>query len=121
MARRVLADAGFRGLRVDASGIGRRWAVFDADQVDLSGLAVRPWRAGDRIRPFGMAGAKKLSDLFVDEKVPSPVRSRMAVLAMDDEALWVVGVRASGRGAVTSSTRRLAVFAADMDTCVDDA
>lgn len=121
MARRALVDSGFRGLRVDASGIGREWAVFDADQMDVGGLAIRPWRAGDRIYPFGMTGAKKLSDLFVDAKVPRPVRSRLAVLAMGDEALWVVGVRASGRGAVTSSTRRLAVFMADMDTCVDDA
>lgn len=121
MANRALVDSGFRGLRVDASGIGRTWAVFDADQVDLSGLVIRPWRAGDRIHPFGMAGAKKLSDLFVDEKVPRPIRLRLAVLAMGDEALWVVGVRASGRGAVTSSTKRLAVFAADMDDCLDDA
>ena len=119
VANRALADSGLRGLRVDASGIGCKWAVFDADQVDLSGMAIRPWRAGDRIRPFGMAGGKKLSDLFVDEKVPRPVRSRLAVLAMGDEALWVVGVRASGRGAVTSSTRRLVVFTADMDDCVD--
>ena len=68
-----------------------------------------------------MAGTKKLSDLFVDEKVPRSRRSRLAVLAMGDEALWVVGVRASGRGAVTSSTSHLAVFVADMDDCVDDA
>ncbi len=119
MANCALADSGFRGLRVDASGIGCKWVVFDADRVDLSGLAIRPWRAGDRIHPFGMVGGKKLSDLFVDEKVPRPVRSRLAVLAMGDEALWVVGVRASGRGAVTSSTRRLVVFTADMDDCLD--
>jgi len=121
MARSALADSGFRELRVDASGIGREWAVFDADQVDLNGLMIRPWRAGDRIRPFGMTGAKKLSDLFVDDKVPRSVRPHLAVLAMGNDALWVVGVRASGTGAVTSSTKRLVVFAADLDTCVDDA
>ncbi len=121
MANRALTDSGFPGLCVNASNIGREWAVFDADQVDLDALVVRPWRSGDRIYPFGMAGAKKLSDLFVDEKVPRPVRSRLPVLAIGDEALWVVGVRASGRGAVVSSTRRLVVFVADMDDCVDDA
>ncbi|HPU75050.1 MAG TPA: tRNA lysidine(34) synthetase TilS [Bacillota bacterium] len=121
MASRALADSGSRGLRVEASGIGREWTVFDADQVDLDALVIRPWRAGDRIRPFGMSGAKKLSDLFVDEKVPRPVRSRLAVLAMGDEALWVMGVRASAEGAVTSSTRRIAVLAADMDDSIDDA
>jgi len=57
----------------------------------------------------------------VDEKVPRPVRSRLAVLAMGDEALWVMGVRASAEGAVTSSTRRVAVLAADMDDSIDDA
>ena len=121
MANCALAGSGFRGLCVDALGIGREWAVFDADQIDLNTLVVRPWRAGDRISPFGMAGAKKLSDLFVDEKVPRSHRSRLAVLASGDEVLWVVGVRASGRGAVTSSTKHLVVVVANADDCVDDA
>ncbi len=124
MANRALADCGFGGLCVVASGIGREWAVFDADRVDLDALVIRPWREGDRISLFGMAGSKKLSDLFVDEKVPRSRRARLAVLASGagdgDEALWVVGVRASGRGAVTLSTRRLVVLAANADDFADD-
>jgi tRNA(Ile)-lysidine synthase len=31
-------------------------------------LLVRPWREGDRLQPLGMAGHKKLSDIFIDQR-----------------------------------------------------
>lgn len=31
---------------------------------------VRRWQAGDRVQPLGMAGSKKVQDIFVDNKVP---------------------------------------------------
>ena len=47
-------------------------AYFDADIV-AAPLRARAPRPGDRMRPFGLAGRKKLSDLFVDRKVPRRV------------------------------------------------
>jgi tRNA(Ile)-lysidine synthase len=61
-------------------------------------LALRRWRSGDRIRPFGMEGTKTVADLLSDMKVPMERRERTAVLCAGDEVLWVVGLRtADGR------------------------
>ncbi|MEM7037817.1 MAG: tRNA lysidine(34) synthetase TilS, partial [Bacteroidota bacterium] len=40
--------------------------MMDADAVEFP-ITVRHWKAGDRMRPLGMKGRKKLSDIFVDE------------------------------------------------------
>ncbi len=35
---------------------------------------VRTWQPGDRLKPVGMVGSKKLQDLFVDRKIPRSER-----------------------------------------------
>jgi tRNA(Ile)-lysidine synthase len=56
-------------------------------------LCVRAWRPGDRFRPLGMAGAKKLQDFFVDSRIPREARSRIPLLVVEDRIAWVVGHR----------------------------
>ncbi len=61
-------------------------------------LVVRPRRAGDRLRVFGLDGSKTLTDLMNELKVPRPARATWPLLcAADGEILWVVGQRASER------------------------
>lgn len=57
-------------------------------------LAVRGWRAGDRIRmPYG---TKKLKKLFGERRVPEPARDAVPVLVDASGAvLWVPGVARS--------------------------
>ena len=50
-------------------------AAFDLDAVRRAegSLQVRNFRPGDRFRPLGMAGHKKLKDLFIDRRrSPAP-------------------------------------------------
>jgi tRNA(Ile)-lysidine synthetase-like protein len=55
-------------------------------------LVVRGRRAGDRIRPRGLGGSKKLQDLLVDRKVPRAERDRVPVVAdATGRLVWVVG------------------------------
>ncbi len=56
-------------------------------------LVLRTRRRGDRIRL--PAGAKLLSDLLVDLKVPREARDALRVLAADGEVFWVEGLAAS--------------------------
>ncbi|MFB3816588.1 MAG: tRNA lysidine(34) synthetase TilS [Candidatus Methylomirabilales bacterium] len=56
-------------------------------------LSVRGWRAGDRFRPLGLAGQKKLQDFFVDEKIPRTGRGRVPLLLAGGRIAWVVGHR----------------------------
>lgn len=56
-------------------------------------LLIRHCRTGDRFRPSGMNGTKKLQDLFVDLKLTKEDRQESLLLLKDKEVLWVVGLR----------------------------
>ncbi|MEE9457791.1 MAG: tRNA lysidine(34) synthetase TilS, partial [bacterium] len=63
-------------------------------------LYVRARRDGDRVRPVGLGGTKKLQDIFVDAKVPASERRRWPVVCAGRDILWVPGiVLAEGAGA----------------------
>lgn len=55
-------------------------------RVDRS-FWVRPWQPGDRLKPIGLKGHKKVHDIFVDKKVPRTLRGT-----------WPVIVDSQGRG-----------------------
>ncbi|MHB1135369.1 MAG: tRNA lysidine(34) synthetase TilS [Coriobacteriia bacterium] len=64
-------------------------------------------REGDRMRPFGLEGTKKLSDLLVDVKVPQRLRRLTPVVRDGERIVWVAGVRLAEECRVTSTTRRV--------------
>jgi tRNA(Ile)-lysidine synthase len=61
------------------------------------GCVIRTRRAGDRIRPFGMNGSKKLQDYFTDRKIDEPWRDEIPLLCRGNEVFLAAGV---GAGAV---------------------
>lgn len=79
---------------------------FDYDKIKLP-ISVRTRRAGDRIRPFGLEGTKKIKKLFNDLKVPPYQRDRVPLVVSDedDEIYWVVGYRRGAAAPVTEDTR----------------
>lgn len=58
-------------------------------------LTVRSPAPGDRMRPLGMNGRKKLQDLFVDAKTPRRLRNRTPVVEIHGEVACVAGHRTS--------------------------
>ena len=97
-----------------ASGEGADAAEFCARQVTFP-LAVRAPQPGDRLRPDGMTGSKKLHDLFIDLKLPAEARRAAALVWADGDLLWVAGLRrAAGRLPAPGSgpVLRLELFAA---------
>ncbi len=79
---------------------------IDYNKVDLP-LRVRGWYPGDRIRPLGMSGEKKLQDLFVDEKIPRMQRDNIPLIISDDNIVWVAGLRLNHDYRVESETLRI--------------
>jgi len=70
---------------------GRHAALVRRDLVHGS-LAVRNRRPGDRFRPVGLNGRKKLQDYFVDRKVARRDRDAVPlVVDENDRIVWVVG------------------------------
>jgi len=82
-----------------------------ADSVTIDGgslgvLVVDAVRPGDRMRPLGMAGSRKLSDLLIDAKVPRRVRGLTPVVRDGERIVWLAGVRMSDEYRVTERTQR---------------
>ena len=77
-------------------------------------LQVRTPRPGDRMAPLGMAGdTLKLSDLFINAKIPRRLRARWPLVCAGGEIAWVPGLRVSERfrlrGDLPARVRRLSV------------
>ncbi len=70
-------------------------------------LWVRSWRPGDRLRPLGLSGTKKLQDLFVDCKVPRPERHKIPIFVDEEKILWVPGLALSEEVKVQDATQQI--------------
>jgi tRNA(Ile)-lysidine synthetase-like protein len=70
-------------------------AAIDLEKVGESPLWVRTIRDGDRMRPLGLNGSRKLQDILVDEKVPRALRRELLVVVCDGEIVWLPGYRIS--------------------------
>lgn len=81
-------------------------ACLDLDKLDFP-LIVRRWQHGDHFCPLGMDQLKKLSDFFVDEKVPVPEKQKIWILASGRKIVWVMGLRIDHRFRITDSTSRV--------------
>ncbi len=113
--------------RVPEAGLRIRWDVVDGRtgrtapvrgesvHMDLDaiqgGLLLRGPRAGDRLRPVGLGGTKKVHDILVDSKVPRRLRWRVPLLVDDAGVVWVVGHELDQRVRPHRETRRILVGA----------
>ena len=83
-------------LLLEKQSLGESAEAVEFAVADLSfPVQLRHCQPGDRIRPSGMSGTKKLQDLFVDLKLTREERQKTLVLLKGDEVLWVVGLRRS--------------------------
>lgn len=84
-------------------------AYIDKDKVTLP-LLWRKWKEGDSFHPLGMKGSKKLSDFFIDEKIPVTEKQSATVLTSGSEIVWVVGKRIDDRFRITGDTKTVLVI-----------
>jgi tRNA(Ile)-lysidine synthase len=80
----------------------------DADRVGPGELVLRTWKEGDVFVPLGMTAPKKLSDFFIDAKVPLFEKRSFPILeTRGGEIVWVCGQRIDDRFKITEGTRRV--------------
>jgi len=85
-------------------------AYVDADLL-IFPLVVRYRQDGDKFMPLGMKLLKKLSNFFVDEKVPLPQKAKVPLLINGNgEMIWVAGLRQDERYKVGATTKKVAIF-----------
>lgn len=74
-----------------------KWCFGATDCVYIDGdaiigpLHIRNRKDGDRFKPLGMQGSKKLKDFFIDEKVPRYIRDSIPLVVDGENIIWVVG------------------------------
>lgn len=79
-------------------------AWLDADAVGPQ-IVVRSRRPGDRVRPLGLGGEKKLQDILVDASVPREERDAVPLVCAPWGVAWVVGHRLDERAALREGSR----------------
>jgi len=86
--------------------------AFSADSTKLVyPLTLRSWQEGDHFYPLGMKGKKKLSDFFINEKLPLTQKNKVPVLVNgNNEIIWVCGLRPDDRYKVTTLTKKVIIF-----------
>ena len=85
---------------------GSHTKAFDMGKIQ-GDLLVRTRKAGDKIKPLGLGGTKKLKDIFIDKKVPRDSREKIPVIADSSKIIWVVGYDISDESKITDTTQEV--------------
>ena len=79
--------------------------LFDFDKVSLP-LKVRNRRNGDKFKPLGMKGIKKLKDFFIDEKIPRNKREKIPIIVDGNNIIvWIASLRMNEDFKITGNTK----------------
>jgi tRNA(Ile)-lysidine synthase len=74
-------------------------------------LTVRPWQQGDSFYPLGMKTRKKLSDFFIQEKIPLHLKRNVPLIVNGNgDIIWIGGYRPDERYKVHNQTEKVTIF-----------
>lgn len=83
---------------------------LDANEIS-DALELRVRQEGDRFEPLGMDGREtKLSDFFINVKLPQRARDRWPLLCMGNKVVWIPGYRLAHPFRLTDATRQALYF-----------
>ncbi|QPH41516.1 tRNA lysidine(34) synthetase TilS [Pedobacter endophyticus] len=85
-------------------------AFVNADRL-IFPLVLRNWQNGDKFIPLGMRHLKKVSDFFIDAKVPLHLKHTTPILVNGNgQIIWIAGMRQDNRYKLTATTEKVAIF-----------
>lgn len=95
-------------IRSRGEGNGGSTEYIDADSLPPGDLVLRTWAEGDWFVPLGMKARKKISDYFVDAKIPLYEKRNYPILeTKDGDIVWLCGQRIDDRFKITEHTRNI--------------
>jgi tRNA(Ile)-lysidine synthase len=83
-----------------------RFACIDCDEIEFP-LLIRKWKQGDYFQPLGMTGFKKVSDFFIDQKIPIHEKENTWLLCSGKKIVWIMGHRLDNRFKVTPQSKQV--------------
>ncbi|MBE9585596.1 tRNA lysidine(34) synthetase TilS [Mucilaginibacter sp. JRF] len=82
----------------------------DADKL-IYPLSIRHWQQSDYFYPLGMKTRKKLSDFFINLKIPLHKKQQKPLLVNGNgDIMWVAGYRPDERYKVSHNTKKVTIF-----------
>lgn len=95
-----ISDEGFKIIKTP------NVACLDLDKLEFP-LLIRKWQQGDYFQPLGMTGFKKVSDFFIDEKIPLHQKENTWLLCSNNKIVWIMGFRIDNRFKITPETKQI--------------
>ncbi len=89
-----------------SQGKYRNVEYFDYNKI-VGKSYIRSRKAGDRFKPLGMRGSKKIKDYFIDEKIPREERDKIPLLVDEENIIWVIGYRTSENYKLDRDTEKI--------------
>ena len=87
----------------------RMSAFLDADQLKFP-LEVRRTEAGERFLPVGAGGSQKISDFWINHKVPEIWRKNYPVVFSAGAAVWIPGFACADACRIREETGRFVIL-----------
>lgn len=63
---------------------------FDNKELLNQEIIVRTRKPGDKFKPFGMGGSKKIKKYFIDEKIPKDLREEIPLIVDENNNILVI-------------------------------
>ncbi len=82
---------------------------FDAEHFPENPIFA-PIKSGERIKPYGMPGSRKVSKVFIDHHLERSLRKEFYALYASDCILWLPALLRSAHYPITNKTQRLLIF-----------
>ncbi|MBU0473562.1 MAG: tRNA lysidine(34) synthetase TilS [Bacteroidetes bacterium] len=70
-------------------------------------LSIRKWKAGDKFKPIGLNGTKKVSDFLTEAKVNSADKKNQMVVLNENKIIWIVNHRIDESVKINNETKRI--------------
>ena len=81
--------------------------LIDFDKIQLP-LKVRNRRNGDKFKPLGLNGFKKIKDFFIDEKIEKNLRDKIPIIVDNNGIIvWIAGLRMDDRVKITEKASKI--------------
>ena len=109
----VPGSAKWQGVVVEAELVEHFFAPDPSREayLDARSLAepvhIRGPLPGDRVRPLGAPGSRKLQDVLVDLRVPAALRPHVPLVTAGDDIVWVCGFVVAEKGRIAADTAQI--------------
>lgn len=92
--------------KTDSFQFHKKIEFIDFKLVELP-ITIRNWKKGDSLQPLGMQFKKKVSDIFIDKKIPIPYKLSCPVVSSNNEIICIPGIVVSERHKIQPGTKKV--------------